>query len=126
MSLFDRLAGHAGKVDNDSAEKLLEGLLTQTEEVLSTFKLVRDYIIFTNKRLILVDVQGVGTKKEIQSIPYRSISRFTIETAGTVDIDSEIKLYISNGLEPIVSLELGRNKQHVYDISRILAEELLG
>ena len=96
MSLFDRLAGHAGKVGNDSAGKLLEGLLTQTEEVLSTFKLVRDYIIFTNKRLILVDVQGVGTKKEIQSIPYRSISRFTIETAGTADIDSEIKLYISS------------------------------
>ena len=82
--------------------------------------------LFYQNFIYIVVCFVIINKKEIQSIPYRSISRFTIETAGTADIDSEIKLYISNGLEPIVSLELGRNKQHVYDISRILSEELLG
>ncbi|HJB24271.1 MAG TPA: PH domain-containing protein [Candidatus Jeotgalibaca pullicola] len=126
MSMFDRLTGNAGKVDNENALKVVEGLLTSTEEIVSTYKLIRDYIIFTNKRLILIDIQGIGTKKEIQSVPYRSISRFTIETAGTGDIDSEIDLYISNSQDPVVSLELGRNRDNIHEIARTLAEEILG
>ncbi|AZP04390.1 PH domain-containing protein [Jeotgalibaca ciconiae] len=126
MSMFDRLTGNAGKVDNENALKVVEGLLTSTEEIVSTYKLIRDYIIFTNKRLILIDIQGIGTKKEIQSVPYRSISRFTIETAGTGDIDSEIDLYISNSQDPVVSLELGRNRDNIHAIARTLAEEILG
>lgn len=126
MSMFDRLTGNAGKVDNENALKVVEGLLTSTEEIVSTYKLIRDYIIFTNKRLILIDIQGIGTKKEIQSVPYRSISRFTIEPAGTGDIDSEIDLYISNSQDPVVNLELGRNRENIYEIARTLAEEILG
>lgn len=126
MSMFDRLTGNAGKVDNENALKVVEGLLTSTEEIVYTYKLIRDYIIFTNKRLILIDIQGIGTKKEIQSVPYRSISRFTIETAGTGDIDSEIDLYISNSQDPVVSLELGRNRDNIHEIARTLAEEILG
>lgn len=59
-------------------------------------------------------------------MPYRSISRFTIEPAGTGDIDSEIDLYISNSQDPVVNLELGRNRENIYEIARTLAEEILG
>lgn len=126
MSIFDRLTGSAGKVDNKQADKVVGEILASSEQIVSTYKLVRDYIIFTNKRLILIDIQGVGTKREIQSIPYKSISRFAIETAGTGDIDTEIDLYISSSVDPIVSLELGRNKANLNEIARTLAEEILG
>lgn len=64
---------------------MLEG-----ENVEAAFKLVRDLIVFTEKRLILVDKQGItGKKTEFQSIPYKSISRFSVETAGRFDLDSE-------------------------------------
>lgn len=126
MSIFDRLTGSAGKVDNKQAEKVVSEILASTEQIVSTYKLVRDYIVFTNKRLILIDIQGIGAKREIQSIPYKSISRFAIETAGTGDIDSEIDLYISSSVDPIVSLELGRNKANLNEIARTLAEEILG
>ena len=126
MSIFDRLIGNAGKIDNQSAENLLEGLLITNETVEITFKLIRDYVIFTNKRLIIMDIQGAtGTKKLIQSIPYKSISRFNIETAGTTDMDSEIEIYISSSIKPVITLELGRNRDHIFEISRILGEELL-
>lgn len=126
MSIFDRLTGSAGKVDNSSAMKIIEDILTSTETVVSTYKLVRDFIVFTNKRLILIDVQSIGNKHEIQSIPYKSISRFSIETAGTGDFDSEIDLFISSSAEPVVKLELGRNKSNLNEIARTLAEEILG
>lgn len=125
MSIFDRLTGSAGKVDNTSAQKIVGEILTSSETIVSTYKLVRDYIIFTNKRLILIDIQGVGTKRDIQSIPYKSISRFAIETAGTADIDSEIDIYISSATEPVVTLELGRNKSNLNEIARTLADEIL-
>ncbi|XJS10740.1 PH domain-containing protein [Aerococcaceae bacterium WGS1372] len=126
MSIFDRLTGSAGKVDNKQAEKVVSEILVSSEQIVSTYKLVRDYIVFTNKRLILIDIQGIGTKREIQSIPYKSISRFAIEIAGTGDIDSEIDLYISSSVEPIVTLELGRNRENLNEIARTLAEEILG
>lgn len=125
MSIFDRLTGSAGKVDNASAQKIVGEILTSSETIVSTYKLVRDYIIFTNKRLILIDIQGVGTKRDIQSIPYKSISRFAIETAGTADIDSEIAIYISSATEPVVTLELGRNKSNLNEIAKTLADEIL-
>ena len=57
-------------------------ILLEGENVNAAFKLVRDIIVFTDKRLILVDKQGLtGKKTEIQSIPYKSISRFSVETA---------------------------------------------
>lgn len=126
MSLFDRLTGKAGKVDNKNAINMVQDILTSTEDIVATYKLIRDLIIFTNKRLILIDVQGVGTKRDIQSIPYKSISRFSIETAGTADLDAEIDIFISSALEPVVRLELGRDRNNLNEIARTLAEEILG
>ena len=67
------------------------------------FKLLRDVYIFTSKRLILVDKQGLtGKKVEMLSIPYRAISRFSVETAGHFDLDAELKIWISSGVEPAI------------------------
>ena len=84
-----------GFVDNHG-HALVEG-----EEVYFAFRTIRDWIAFTDLRLIYVDVQGIlGTKKEYLTIPYRSITAFSITSAGTIDIDAEIAVFLS-GHPPI-------------------------
>lgn len=66
------------------------------ENIISCYKGIRDYITFTNKRIISVNVQGItGKKKDFSSLPYSKIQVFSIETAGVLDLDSELELYFS-------------------------------
>ena len=80
--------------------------------------------IFTNKRLILVDKQGVtGKKIEYHSIPYKNITHFSIETAGNFDLDAELKIWISGSQVPI---EKQFNKSlNIYELQSVLAEYVL-
>ena len=74
----------------------VQGLLVGGEEIVSAYKAVRDMVIFTNKRVISVNVQGItGAKKDFTSLPYRNITAFSVETAGTFDLDSELDLWFS-------------------------------
>jgi hypothetical protein len=71
-------------------------LLIQGEEVVACFKAVRDFVVFTNKRLIAVNVQGMtGRKRDFTSLPYSKVQAFSIETAGTFDLDAELDLWFS-------------------------------
>lgn len=71
-------------------------LLLPDESIISTYKGMRDYVVFTDKRFISVNVQGVtGKKQDYTSMPYKNISVFSVETAGTFDLDSELELYFS-------------------------------
>jgi hypothetical protein len=91
MGIFSAIIGNAGTVSPDELVKQYGRLLTENEEIELGFKLIRDTFIFTNKRLILVNVQGItGSKTEYKSVSYKSISRFSIETAGTFDLEAEI------------------------------------
>jgi hypothetical protein len=91
MGLFSSLIGNAGAVDKERLQKDFQQLLTENEKIEIGFKLVRDTFIFTNKRLIFIDKQGLtGSKITYMSITYKSISRFSIETAGTFDLDAEL------------------------------------
>jgi hypothetical protein len=61
----------------------------------TAYLLIRDTILFTDRRLILIDKQGItGKKTEYHSIPYRSITHFAVETAGTFDLDAELKIWV--------------------------------
>ena len=112
MGLFSGLLGNASKKDNDKVERQLEGILIPGEQVELAYVLVRDLIVFTEKRLILVDKQGVtGKKTSYKSIPYNSISRFTVENSGHFDLDAELKIWISSALEPA---EVGFEPVHGY------------
>ena len=63
------------------------------EETIACYKALRDYMIFTNKRLIVVDVQGItGKKKDFSSFPYSKIQAFSVKTAGALDIDTDVDL----------------------------------
>ena len=93
MGIFSALLGNAGAMSQEDLLKKYGQLLTEGEKIELGFKLVRDTFIFTNKRLILVDIQGItGSKTEYTSISYKSISRFSIETAGTFELDAELKI----------------------------------
>lgn len=64
--------------------------------MISCFKAVRDFVVFTDKRLVAVNVQGItGKKRDFTSLPYSKIQAFSIETAGTFDLDAELDLWFS-------------------------------
>ena len=96
MGLFSGIFGNASEMTLEDAKDDLSHILIPNETIELAYKLIRDKIIFTSHRLIIIDIQGMGKKQEFQSIPYRSISRFTVETAGNFDLDSELDIYISS------------------------------
>jgi len=125
MGLFSNLLGNAGVANPDELNKEYVKLLAENEVIEVGFKLFRDVFIFTNKRLILVDKQGItGKKVEYLSIVYKSISKFSIETAGHFDLEAELKIWISS--EPTPSVQKKFNTQvNIYDLQRVLAQHVL-
>ncbi|MFI1223833.1 MULTISPECIES: PH domain-containing protein [unclassified Streptomyces] len=98
MALF----GNAHTIKPATAQQDYARLLGQGEQVHAAFLLIRDTILFTDRRLILVDKQGItGKKVEYHSVPYRSITHFAVETAGTFDLDAELKIWISGNATPL-------------------------
>lgn len=84
----------AGK-DADGREAVL-GLLVPGEQVTGYFKAVRDSVVFTDKRIIAINVQGLtGKKKDYTSLPFSKVQAFSIETAGSFDLDAELELWFS-------------------------------
>ncbi|MED4461815.1 PH domain-containing protein [Metabacillus fastidiosus] len=121
MGLLDGLLGNASSVNKEEIKKELEQILVNGEEIDVAFKLIRDLIVFTDKRLLLVDKQGItGKKIEYHSIPFKSISHFSIETAGLLDADAELKIWISGAQLPAISKQF-RKDNSIYDIQKLLA-----
>lgn len=125
MGLFSALIGNAGIADQAELQREYGILLIDDESIEVGFRLLRDVFIFTNKRLILVDKQGItGKKIEYLTLAYKSISRFSIETAGHFDLDAELKIWISGEHNPIVSKNF--NKQvNIYDLQKVLSTHIL-
>lgn len=120
MGLFDAFLGHGSSVDPSELAKRLNGVLIDGEEAQLAFKVVRDFFVFTQYRVIFVDIQGVtGSKVDYTSVPYRAITRFSVETAGTFDMDSELKIWISGSSVPIAKTL--RKGSDVRGIQRALA-----
>ena len=125
MGLFSALLGNAASVSQEELVTKFGELLIETEEIELGFKLIRDTFIFTNKRLILVDIQGLtGSKTEYKSITYKSISLFSIETAGTFDLDAELKTWISGEAQPSIKKQFNKSV-NVYEVQKVLAHHVL-
>lgn len=120
MGLFDGLMGNVSEVEITSVEKDLEMIITEDEKVEKAYKLIRDLMVFTDMRLILIDKQGVSGKKiEYHSIPYKSITHFSVETAGTFDLDAELKIWLSGASEPII--KQFKKDNSIFDVQKALA-----
>ena len=124
MGLLGGLMGNASEVDGDKLQKELADVLVAGEGVDSAYKVLRDTFVFTNKRLILIDRQGLtGKKVEYLSVPYKSMVSFAVETAGTFDMDSELKIWISGQGVLQKTFSKGSN---IVKVQQSLAKFLLG
>jgi hypothetical protein len=114
------MLGHASEADIESVEETLEHALADDENVEKAFQLMRDLIIFTNRRMILVDRQGMtGRKTEYHSVPYRAVTHFSVESAGTFDLEAELKIWISGTADPIQ--KTFSRGQTIFEVQKALA-----
>ena len=76
--------------------EIRKSILLEGERVSVSYKGIRDMLILTNKRMLLVDKQGLtGKKQKYLSIPLDRINAFSVETGGTLDLDCDIDIYVS-------------------------------
>lgn len=84
-------------IDPQSVAREVTPLLIPNENILSAYKGIRDFVVFTDKRVIAVNVQGMtGKKKDFTSLPYSKVQAFSVETSGVFDMDSELEMYFSS------------------------------
>ena len=84
------------KANNEAYASLITPLFVEGEQLIATYQAIRDGIVFTNKRIMAINVQGItGKKKDITSMPYSKIQSFSVETAGVLDLDSELEIWFS-------------------------------
>lgn len=115
---FSKLKDAANAFNSDVAP-----ILIADENIIASFKGMRDGVVFTNKRIIAINIQGISGKKvDYTSLPYSKIQAFSIETAGLLDIDSEIELWFS-GIGK-VKFEFATNAR-VADICKIISTFVL-
>lgn len=111
------------KVDSSKFDSEMSNILIDDEHVVGCYQDVRDHVVFTNKRVIAVNVQGItGKKRDYTMLPYSKITAYSIETAGTFDIESELDLFYSGVGR--VRFEF-RGSSDILEIGRIIARYAL-
>jgi len=107
----------------ESGINTVSNLLIENEQVIGSYSSMRDKVIFTNKRIISVNVQGLtGTKRDFTSFPYSKIQIYSVETAGTIDLDAELELFFSGDIS--IKFEFfGSN--NIEEIGRMISKFIL-
>lgn len=124
MGLFNAILGQASEISIDKIREEFQPVLIPGETIEKAYRVIREMFVFTNKRLILVDKQGItGSKVDYQTIPYTSIIRFSKESAGLMDLDAELKIWIRGESEPIKK-QFGKNN-NINEVYRILSQYIL-
>ncbi len=124
MGLFNAILGNASEVSLEQVAKEFEPIIVDGENIELAFKLVKDMFIFTNKRLILVEKQLVGSKVDYLSIPYHSVVKFSKESAGLLDLDAELKIWVRGEAVPIVK-QFGKGGNNINEVYRVLGKHIL-
>jgi len=124
MGLFNAILGNASEVNIENVTNEFEPILIEGEIIEKAFKLIRDMFVFTNKRLILVEKQLVGTKVEYMSIPYFNIKKFSKESAGILDLDAELKIWLNSESTPIIK-QFGKGGNNINEVYKLLSQHIL-
>ena len=120
MGLLDGLLGNASEVDAGRMQGEFARILATSERVERAYMVIRDAMLFTDRRLILVDKQGAtGRKVEYHSLPYRAITHFSIETVGHFDLEAELRIWVSGRPEPFATTFNAR--LDIYAVQAVLA-----
>ena len=110
-------------VSDSEFSSMIQPMFVSGEEIIQSFCGIRDGVVFTNKRIFAINVQGItGKKKDFTSLPYSKIQAFSVETAGMIDLDSELELWFS-GLG-LAKFEFVSNAD-VSGICRMISEKVL-
>lgn len=124
MGLFDSFMGNASKINKEELAREFSPMLADNVHIEQAFAVFRDKWVFTNRRLVILNVQGMtGKKREYMSIPYRSIVRYSIETAGTFDLDAELKIWLSGSDIPFE--QKFNSSSNLPELQRMLALHIL-
>lgn len=109
--------------DDKAFISLISPMFVQGEQIVGTYQSIRDGVVFTNKRIFAINVQGItGKKKDFTSLPYSKIQAFSVETAGVLDLDSELELWFS-GMGKVKFEFVSR--ADVSGICRMISEKVL-
>lgn len=112
-----------GQMALDKAREAVDLFLVEDEEIIAAFKTVRDKVIFTNKRVIAINAQGItGKKVAYTSIPYAKIQTYAIETVGNFDLDSELDLWISTVGK--IHFEIS-GKYDIRELNKVISNHIL-
>lgn len=126
MAKLDFINKKIFKLKQDSIENgvnAVDELLINGEVVIGSYSTMRDRVVFTNKRIISVNVQGLtGSKRDFISFPYNKIQIYSVETAGTIDLDAELELIFAGGID--IKFEFfGSN--NIKEIGRMISNFIL-
>lgn len=124
MGLFTGTAKSTGSTETKKFYSDYAPLLVDGEIIEVGFVVLRDTFLFTNKRLILIDIQGIsGQQIEYLSIPYSRITKFSVQTGGSFDLNAELKVWIGSDTIP---MEKKFSKDvNVYEVQKVLASHIL-
>ena len=124
MGLFSGQDKTAGSAETKKFHANYGQLLADGEIIEVGFVVARDTFLFTNKRLILIDIQGISGKQlEYISLPYNKITKFSVKTGGSFELDAELRLWVGSETVP---LEKKFNRDNnVYEVQKVLASHVL-
>ena len=109
--------------NNSAYADFIIPMFVPSEEIIGTYQAIRDGVVFTNKRIMVINIQGItGKKKDCTSLPYSKIQAYSVETAGHLDLDSELELWFS-GLGKIKLEFVAR--ANVAEICRMISMHVL-
>lgn len=124
MGILSGALGNASEIPVDKIQSEYGPMLIECETILKAFKVIRDTMIFTDRRVLLVDKQGVtGTRAEYMTVPYTRINRFAKESAGILDIDASLKIWVTGQSDPLV-IDFKRSNA-INEIYQLLSEQVL-
>lgn len=131
MTMMNAIIGAAGLMSEEDKAEFADKMLLDGEGIVAAFKTRRDSYVFTEHRVLFEDVKGLtGKKRSIISIPYDKISAYSVETAGFLDTDGELRIYISGyhggrDEQTMIKKEV-RDHVDVYLLHAILSDQIIG
>ncbi len=124
MNFIEEMIGVTIELNQEEMKEKIVKFLLEEEILLKGYQIIRDILILTDKRIIMVDYIGVrGRKVQYHMIPYQSINRFVIDSPGTLDTDYTLKLYIKGSLEPLEK-QLKKNID-IYELNHIIFSHII-
>ncbi|WP_304278727.1 PH domain-containing protein [Phascolarctobacterium succinatutens] len=96
------------------------------ENIVSAFRSGRDQVVFTDKRIIALDVKGItGSRKEFSTLPYSKIVHFTVQTPGFLEFNNDSELVVAYPNGALIQFEFSGGNVNILEIAQIISRYVL-